>query len=126
VTSVSNPTFNGSPGLAVPFVGTYTSVFGTLTAPGLLSLNGAGLDFIACTIIPSCTDGFGIAPAGFISPGLVFASGPSYGNASDVFVPANYSLTPAATPAVPEPATVLGLLSVAGVGLLGKRQKQEK
>jgi hypothetical protein len=30
------------------------------------------------------------------------------------------------TPAVPEPATVLGLLSIAGVGLLSKRQKQGK
>jgi hypothetical protein len=32
----------------------------------------------------------------------------------------------ASTPTVPEPATVLGLLSVAGVGLLCKRRKLEK
>jgi hypothetical protein len=35
------------------------------------------------------------------------------------------TFTPVPT-AVPEPAAVLGLLSIAGVGLLSKRQKQEK
>lgn len=34
--------------------------------------------------------------------------------------------TPAPSAAVPEPATVLGLLSVAGVGFLSKRQKSAK
>ena len=59
----------------------------------------------------------------------LFASIGGYGSVplpgGELFVLANYSLTPAGTPTVPEPATVLGLLSVAGVGLLCKGRKME-
>jgi PEP-CTERM motif len=48
-------------------------------------------------------------------------SGPSFGEFGDT---GSYSIRIGTS--VPEPATVLGLLSIAGVGLLSKRQKSEK
>ena len=123
VSSISNPTFNGSPAPALPFVGSYLdSIFGgVVTGQAVLSLDGSGLDFIACNTT-NCIDGFGFLPAGFIAPVDLFASSDGYGSTGgEVVVLANYSLT-----TVPEPATVLGLLSVAGVGLLCKGRKLEK
>jgi hypothetical protein len=118
VSSISNPTFSGSPAPALPFLGSGSDFI--LGQPALLSLDGSGLDFLACTD-NFCSDGFAFSP-------FTFASGVSFGEAfeGEPFVLANYSLTPAGTPAVPEPATVLGLLSIAGVGYLSKRQKQKK
>ena len=123
VSSISNPTFNGSPAPALPFVGSYLDsiLAGVATGQAVLSLDGSGLDFVACDNT-FCVNGFGFLPPGVIAPFTVFASGPAYGAVSpQPFVLANYSLT-----TVPEPATVLGLLSVAGVGLLCKRRKLEK
>ncbi|NCR73908.1 MAG: PEP-CTERM sorting domain-containing protein [Microcystis aeruginosa LG13-12] len=124
VSSISNPTFNGSPAPALPFVGSYLdSIFAGFPFPtgqAVLSLDGSGLDFVACDNT-FCDDGFGFLPPGVIAPFTVFASGTSYGASFEPFILANYSLTP-----VPEPATVLGLLSVAGVGLLCKGRKLEK
>jgi len=89
-----------------------------VTGQAVLSLDGSGLDFIACdTTI--CFEGFGFLPATVFGV-EVFASGTAYGGVLEPFVLADYSLT-----TVPEPATVLGLLSVAGVGLLCKRRKLE-
>jgi hypothetical protein len=82
-----------------------------------------GLDFIACTD-SSCEDGFAFVPPDSFDS--IFVAGFSFGSLGEPFVLANYSLTPAGTHTVPEPATVLGLLSIAGVGLLSKRQKSEK
>ncbi|GCA80809.1 PEP-CTERM sorting domain-containing protein [Microcystis aeruginosa] len=128
VSSISNTTFNGSPAPALPFVGSFAGVIssGSVTGQAVLSLDGSGLDFIACDTT-GCDDGFGFIPAGFGSPVELFASGADYGsvNFGEAFLLANYSLTPASTPTVPEPATVLGLLSVAGVGLLCKGRKLE-
>jgi hypothetical protein len=131
VSSISNPTFNGSPAPALPFVGSYLDTLlndATVTGQAVLSLNGSGLDFVACTDI-NCDDGFGFLPPSPLgNPDTLVATGSAYGNlgSTEPFVLANYSLTPAVTPTVPEPATVLGLLSVAGVGFLSKRQKLEK
>ncbi|MCZ8038947.1 MAG: PEP-CTERM sorting domain-containing protein [Microcystis sp. LE17-20A] len=123
VSSISNTTFNGSPAPALPFVGSFAGVIssGSVTGQAVLSLDGSGLDFIACDTT-GCDDGFGFIPAGFGSPVELFASGAGYGsvNFGEAFLLANYSLT-----TVPEPATVLGLLSVAGVGLLCKGRKLE-
>ncbi|NCR41773.1 MAG: PEP-CTERM sorting domain-containing protein [Microcystis aeruginosa W13-11] len=125
VSSISNPTFNGSPAPALPFIGSYLDTIlagGVLTGQAVLSLDGSGLDFIACDNTV-CDDGFGFLPPGVIAPVAFFNSGPAYGDVSspELFILANYSLT-----TVPEPATVLGLLSVAGVGLLCKGRKLEK
>ncbi|MCA2708243.1 MAG: PEP-CTERM sorting domain-containing protein [Microcystis sp. M015S2] len=122
VSSISNTTFNGSPAPALPFVGSYTDTIfaGVLTGQAVLSLDGSGLDFVACDNT-FCDDGFGFLPPGVIAPFTVFASGTSYGASFEPFILANYSLT-----TVPESATVLGLLSVAGVGLLCKGRKLEK
>jgi hypothetical protein len=117
VSSISNTTFNGSPAPALPFV---VPFIGSLAPQAVLSLDGSGLDFVACDNT-FCDDGFGFLPPGVIAPFTVFASGTSYGASSEPFILANYSLT-----TVPESATVLGLLSVAGVGLLCKRRKLEK
>ena len=121
VSSISNTTFNGSPAPALPLTGSFV---GSLTVQAVLSLDGSGLDFVACDNT-FCVNGFGFLPPGVIAPFTVFASGPAYGQSFEPFVLANYSLTPAGTPTVPEPATVLGLLSVAGVGLLCKGRKLE-
>ncbi|MCZ8225131.1 MAG: PEP-CTERM sorting domain-containing protein [Microcystis sp. LE19-84.1B] len=125
VSSISNTTFNGSPAPALPFVGSYADSFlgGVVTGQAVLSLDGAGLDFVACNTT-NCIDGFGFLPPNAIVGNTtdLFASGSAYGSTlPELFVLANYSLT-----TVPEPATVLGLLSVAGVGLLCKGRKLEK
>jgi hypothetical protein len=128
VSSISNTTFNGSPAPALPFIGSAFDFFvnNFPTGQAVLSLDGSGLDFAACNNT-FCDDGFAFLPPGVIAPFTVFASGPAYGAVSpQPFVLANYSLTTAAPTTVPEPATVLGLLSVAGVGLLCKRRKLEK
>ena len=122
VSSISNTTFNGSAAPALPLTGSFVAfVSGSLTGQAVLSLDGSGLDFIACDTT-GCDDGFGFIPAGFGSPVELFASGAGYGsvNFGEAFLLANYSLT-----TVPEPATVLGLLSVAGLGLLCKGRKLE-
>ncbi len=123
VSSISNTTFNGSPAPALPLVGPF---FGGLAPEAVLSLDGAGLDFVACNTT-NCIDGFGFLPPNAIVGNTtdLFASGSAYGSVNELFVLANYSLTPAGTPTVPEPAPVLGLLSVAGVGLLCKGRKLE-
>ena len=125
VSSISNTTFNGSPAPALPLIGSYVNRIlaggGVVTGQAVLSLDGSGLDFIASNTT-NCNDGFGFLPAGLIAPVDLFASVGGYGSLTGVepFVLANYSLT-----TVPEPATVLGLLSVAGVGLLCKGRKME-
>jgi len=121
VSSISNTTFNGSAAPALPFVGSFAGFIssGSVTGQAVLSLDGSGLDFIACDTT-GCDDGFGFIPAGFGSPVELFASGAGYGSVTEAFVITSYSLT-----TVPEPATVLGLLSVAGVGLLCKGRKLE-
>ena len=121
VSSISNTTFNGSPAPALPFVGPF---FGGLAPEAALSLDGSVLNFIACEDT-TCNSGFGFVPPRTIAPVAVFLSSGGYGSVNELFVLANYSLTPAGTPTVPEPATVLGLLSVAGVGLLCKGRKLE-
>ncbi len=131
VSSISNTTFNGSPAPALPFIGSYLdSILAgvVVTGQAVLSLDGAGLDFVACNTT-NCIDGFGFLPPNAIVGNTtdLFASGSAYGSTlPELFVLANYSLTPAGTTTVPEPATVLGLLSVAGVGLLCKGRKLEK
>ena len=122
VSSISNTTFNGSPAPALPFVGSFLDLFSTgfLTGQAVLSLDGSGLDFFACDNTDCDNDLFGFLPATVFGV-EVFASGTAYGGVLEPFVLADYSLT-----TVPEPATVLGLLSVAGVGLLCKRRKLEK
>lgn len=124
VSSISNTTFNGSPAPALPLTGSYLNSIlaggGVVTGQAVLSLDGSGLDFAACSPT-NCNNGFGFLPAGIIAPVDLFASSGGYGSVNEAFVITNYSLT-----TVPEPATVLGLLSVAGVGLLCKGRKLEK
>ena len=130
VSSISNTTFNGSPAPALPLIGSYLNSIlaggGVVTGQAVLSLDGSGLDFIACATT-ACPSSFGFLPAAFSSPPVdLFVSAGGYGSVGEPFVITNYSLTPAGTTTVPEPATVLGLLSVAGVGLLCKGRKLEK
>ena len=117
VSSISNTTFNGSPAPALPFVGPF---IGSLAPEAVLSLDGSVLGFLACEDT-TCNSGFGFLPAGILTTFDVFSSSGSYDSVAEPFVITNYSLT-----TVPEPATVLGLLSVAGVGLLCKGRKLEK
>jgi len=133
VSSISNTTFNGSAAPALPFVGSFAGVIssGSVTGQAVLSLDGSGLDFAACDNTACSSSGFGFSPPNVVgNPFDLFASIGGYGSVplpgGEPFVLANYSLTPAGTPTVPEPATVLGLLSVAGVGLLCKGRKLEK
>ncbi|MBE9243282.1 PEP-CTERM sorting domain-containing protein [Microcystis aeruginosa LEGE 00239] len=131
VSSISNTTFNGSAAPALPFVGSYLNAIlaGVITGQAVLSLDGSGLDFVACDTTLCDNNGFGFLPPNGIIGNTtdLFASAGGYGSlgSGEPFVLANYSLTPAGTPTVPEPATVLGLLSVAGVGLLCKGRKLE-
>lgn len=130
VSSISNTTFNGSAAPALPFVGSLAGFIssGSVTGQAVLSLDGSGLDFAACDNTACDSSGFGFSPAGSIASVDLFVSLGGYGSlpGGELIVLANYSLTPAGTPTVPEPATVLGLLSVAGVGLLCKGRKLEK
>jgi len=64
VSSISNTTFNGSPAPALPFIGSYLdSILAgvVVTGQAVLSLDGAGLDFVACNTT-NCIDGFGFLP----------------------------------------------------------------
>ena len=123
VSSISNTTFNGSPAPAPTFVGP----FSPLGTQAVLSLDGSGMDFAAREGASATSPLlFGFLPAGFVAQFDLFISSGDYGDVTEPFVITNYSLTPASTPTVPEPATVLGLLSVAGVGLLCKGRKLEK
>jgi hypothetical protein len=126
VSSISNTTFNGSPAPALPLLGSAFdwSVNNFPTGQAVLSLDGSGLDFIAC-VTTVCDNGFAFLPPAVFAV-EAFVAGTDYGQSIELFVLANYSLTTAAPTTVPEPATVLGLLSVAGVGLLCKRRKLEK
>ena len=128
VSSISNTTFNGSPAPALPFIGSAFDFFvnNFPTGQAVLSLDGSGLDFIACDNTNCNNNRFGFLPPSVPTQVALFASGPAYGQSFEPFILANYSLTTAAPTAVPEPATVLGLLSVAGVGLLCKGRKLEK
>jgi hypothetical protein len=121
VSSISNTTFNGSPAPALPLLGSAFdwSVNNFPTGQAVLSLDGSGLDFIAC-VTTVCDNGFAFLPPGVFAA-EVFIASLAYGASFEPFILANYSLT-----TVPEPATVLGLLSVAGVGLLCKGRKLEK
>jgi len=59
VSSISNTTFNGSPAPALPFIGSYLdSILAgvVVTGQAVLSLDGAGLDFVACNTT-NCIDG---------------------------------------------------------------------
>ena len=125
VSSISNTTFNGSPAPALPFIGSFDALnlSGSLTGQAVLSLDGSGLDFIACDNTACDNDLFGFFTTSDILGNVAtgFRSERSYSSTVEPFVITNYSLT-----TVPEPATVLGLLSVAGVGLLCKGRKLEK
>jgi len=125
VSSISNTTFNGSPAPALPFIGSFDALnlSGSLTGQAVLSLDGSGLDFIACDNTACDNDLFGFFTGSDIFGNVAtgFRSERSYVPTFELFFLANYSLT-----TVPEPATVLGLLSVAGVGLLCKGRKLEK
>jgi hypothetical protein len=131
VTSVGSPRFNGSPASPVPFVGTYTSfASGSILSPGILSLSGSTVDFIACTIndpVLPCTDGFVFVPANFFGPSPIFASQGSYGGDRVAnFLAANYSLTPVSSTAVPEPGLATAVV-VTGLGFLrGKRKRSTR
>jgi len=122
---------------AATFNFSYTSSAGTITATvdGTLQPDN---NRVFVSSISNTTFNGSPAPAlpligsylnGFLPPNAIvgnttdlFASGSAYGSTlPELFVLANYSLT-----TVPEPATVLGLLSVAGVGLLCKGRKLEK
>jgi hypothetical protein len=112
VSSVTNPTFSGSPAPALPFLGSGSTF--TLGQPALLSLDGSILDFLACTD-DACTDGF------LLSSALdLFNSGTAFGAAFESIVLANYSLTPAG---VPEPGSIIGLAAL-GLGFMGLKRKK--
>jgi len=84
VSSISNTTFNGSPAPALPFIGSYLdSILAgvVVTGQAVLSLDGAGLDFVACNTT-NCIDGFGFLPPNAIVGNTtdLFASGSAYGS----------------------------------------------
>ncbi|MFM7788264.1 MAG: PEP-CTERM sorting domain-containing protein, partial [Microcystis panniformis] len=110
VSSISNTTFNGSPAPALPFIGSFDALnlSGSLTGQAVLSLDGSGLDFIACDNTACDNELFGFFTTNDIAGNVVtgFASEGSYGSTVELFVLANYSLTPAGTPTVAGSGTV--------------------
>lgn len=119
VSSLSGLQFNGTPGPALPFLASASSVVGGIPGPPALSLDGSANDILACstdTVSSGCTsDGFAFVPAGFLAPPPVFFSGPAYGGAFfEPYNAANWSITPAA---IPEPSSWTML--IAGFGLVG-------
>ena len=93
VSSISNTTFNGSPAPALPLIGSYLNTIlagGVVTGQAVLSLDGSGLNFIACDITNcSGTSAFGFLPAGILAPFALFVSGGSYGSTNEIIVIAN-------------------------------------
>lgn len=95
--------------LTTPVTNSFTVSGGAITASNFARQNS--------------TDALSLALPGL---GSLFNVRGSASTTSGVLDSSNSTLTFSSPAPVPEPATVLGLLSVAGVGLLGKRQKQEK
>jgi hypothetical protein len=87
VSSVSNPTFDGSATPPLPSVGAATSSSGQ----AVLSLNGEGLDFFACTN-GGCSDGFVFDSYSISYP--FFVSGGTFGDTFER-INSTYSLTAA-------------------------------
>jgi len=121
VSSLSGLQFNGTPGPALPFLGSLSSIVGGIPGPPALSLDGSANDILACstdTLSSGCTsDGFGFAPAGLVAPPPLFFSGPAYGGYfSDSYNAANWSISSVGG-AVPEPSSWAML--IAGFGLVG-------
>lgn len=126
VSSLSDLTFNGTPRPALPFVAPYSSFFGSGLTNAVLTLNGSGLDFVGCLDSSCDADGFGFVPPGpFGNPNTAFVSVGAYGDTGrpEAYNAANYSLTPASSPSVPEPSAVVGLALVGGGFLWGKLKK---
>lgn len=117
VSSVTDPTFNGSSAPALPFIGTGDPLTMPPSGQAVLSLDGSALNFAACTD-SACSDGFGFASS-------FFASGLSYGNfdAPAPFVPGNYSLT--AVPLETDALPVVGSALLMAGGLWWKRKRSQ-
>jgi hypothetical protein len=114
VTSIADfATFNGTPGAALPALTSGTNHFYSNGKAPTLSLDGSDLDLLACDS-GVCYDGFAFEPAGLVSPFARFASGPSFGLASEAFDVSKYSLTAVAAP---EPA--VWALMLVGMGVVG-------
>jgi len=117
VTAVTMPLFNGVPGPPLPFLSSATTVIVGPQVPPTVSLSGLTMDLFSAT--SSQEDGFAFVPA-FISGATAFLGGSSYGSTSELYNPANWSLTPKSVP-VSEPSAVVALALVGGGLLLSQR-----
>lgn len=124
VSSISDATFNGSPGPALPFVDRFTGFLLASPGPAFLSLDGSVGDAIFC-VTGACDVGFSFETSGVLGV-PIFISSAEFGNVSEVYVPARFSLTPVGAMApIPLPASALFLVSgVAGLGALSRRRKR--
>ncbi|MGK7878619.1 MAG: PEP-CTERM sorting domain-containing protein [Crocosphaera sp.] len=126
VSAITMPMFNGSPAPDVNFIDSVSNFAEASGFPPTVSLTGTvtSMDIAAC-VDPDCFDGFSFDGLQTFAPGFsIYFSGASYGDANEVYNPANWSLTAKSVESVPEPSTIISLAMVGGSLLLSKRVKR--
>ena len=118
ITSViPTATFAGTAGTPLTFVDSFSNYTLLSGIPATLTLDGSFFDVITCPD-SACNDGFLFVAGGLFGLPGHFSSGPTYGDLGEDFDVSKWSAS-VSTPTVPEPGSILLLLSA--VGVVGRR-----
>lgn len=123
VTSVLSPAFDGVPSPALPIFTSVTTRLGGPAVP-VVSLNGLVMDlynfYIDANVLNNV--GFSFLPANIYGE-MYYLSTSFFGGNFEPFAPSNWSLTPAAVAAVPEPGgLVLVATALAALAIVAARR----
>lgn len=123
VQNFTSLTFNGAARAAFPFINNFSAHFFGSTNQSVVSLDGTNMNVIACLDSGCVPDDAFFAFDPFERFGVAyFSSGFGFGEASEAYSAANWSISTVAT--VPEPASWAML--IAGFGLAGAVQRRRR